>query len=158
MIISFVYTDMSFDPFPNHLAKLLKLYPDKPWNWGALSRNPNITWKIIQANLDKLWNWKYLSCNSNITWKIVRANLGKPWEWYCLSCNPNITWEIIQANTDKPWDWARLSENNFNKDKIVKQKIEQRLRKYYETILLIYFNNILPPEMILYIIDSLGKC
>ena len=31
--------------------------PDKEWNWGFISGNPNITWKIIQSNLDKEWDW-----------------------------------------------------------------------------------------------------
>ena len=34
-------------PF-NHLYILLQLYPDKPWDWSAISDNPNITWEIIQ--------------------------------------------------------------------------------------------------------------
>ena len=32
---------------------------DKPWDWGYLSKNPNITWEIIQANPDKEWNWNF---------------------------------------------------------------------------------------------------
>jgi hypothetical protein len=35
--------------------------PDKPWNWGCLSRNPNITWEIVKDNPDKPWDWYYLS-------------------------------------------------------------------------------------------------
>ena len=40
----------------NHLSALLKLYPNKLWNWKRLSINPNVTWKIIQENIDKEWN------------------------------------------------------------------------------------------------------
>ena len=47
--------------YTNHLEKLLKLYPDKPWNYKWLSNNPNITWDIVQNNPDKPWDYRILS-------------------------------------------------------------------------------------------------
>ena len=73
---------------------------DKPWDYGMLSKNPNITWEIVRDNPDK--SWYGLSENRNITWEIVRNNLGKAWNWGYLSRNPNITWEIVRDNQDKP--------------------------------------------------------
>jgi hypothetical protein len=99
--------------FANHLLTLLKLFPDKPWNWYWVSRNPNITWEIISANPDKPWNWNEVSRNPNITCDMICANPDKPWNWSGISSNPNITWEIISANPDKPWNWDRISCNNF---------------------------------------------
>ena len=55
----------------NHLAILLDLFPNKPWDWTVLSHNPNITWEIVQNNPDKPWNWSGLSFNPNITWDII---------------------------------------------------------------------------------------
>ena len=87
---------------------------DKPWNWGTLSENPNITWDMVLQNPDETLNWCGLSYNSNITWDIVRQNLDKPWNWSGLSLNSNITRDIVQQNPDKPWDWFELSRNpNF---------------------------------------------
>jgi len=40
----------------NSLIKLIKAYPDKPWNWNDLSNNPNITFDIVNAYPDKPWN------------------------------------------------------------------------------------------------------
>jgi hypothetical protein len=37
--------------------------PDKPWDWYALSINPNITMEIVEANPDKPWDWIGLSQN-----------------------------------------------------------------------------------------------
>jgi hypothetical protein len=34
----------------NVLVKLLKKYPDKPWEWESISKNPNITMKFIEKN------------------------------------------------------------------------------------------------------------
>jgi hypothetical protein len=47
----------------NDLTKLLKLFPDKDWDYNILSRNPNITWEIVHANPDKQWNYAALSHN-----------------------------------------------------------------------------------------------
>ena len=67
-------------------------------------------------NLDKPWHWGGVSCNPNITWDIIINNLDTdiyPWNWSKISRNPNITWEIIQSNPDKPWDWSEISFNKF---------------------------------------------
>ena len=50
----------------NELIKLLNTFPDKEWDWYALSRNPNITWNIVEANPNKPWDWDGLSQNLNI--------------------------------------------------------------------------------------------
>jgi len=43
--------------------KIVRENPDKPWNWGGLSWNPNITWRTVKENIDKPWNWNFLSEN-----------------------------------------------------------------------------------------------
>jgi hypothetical protein len=53
-------------------------YPDKPWNWDALSSNPNITFDNVLAYPDKPWNWDALSSNPNITFDNVLAYPDKP--------------------------------------------------------------------------------
>ena len=32
-------------------------YPDKDWDWGAISRGKNVTLKMIEKYPDKPWNW-----------------------------------------------------------------------------------------------------
>ena len=49
--------------YTNHIEKLLKLFPDKKWDYRTLSRNPNITWRIIQDNPDKSWNFTAIARN-----------------------------------------------------------------------------------------------
>ena len=36
--------------------KIIKKYPDKPWDWTAISRNQNITMEMIKKYPDKEWN------------------------------------------------------------------------------------------------------
>ena len=91
--------------------EIIQANPDKPWNWWAISMNPNITLDIIQANPDNPWDWSCISMNPTITWEIIQGNPDKPWVWWSISKNPSITWDIIQANPDKPWDWWGISAN-----------------------------------------------
>ena len=76
--------------YSKYYFDFVKNNPDKPWNWYALSGNPNITWDIVRDNPDKPWNWYALSGNPNITWDIVRDNPDKPWKWYGLSKNKMV--------------------------------------------------------------------
>ena len=34
----------------NSLYELIKRFPNKPWDWDALSENPNITWEFVYKN------------------------------------------------------------------------------------------------------------
>lgn len=79
-----------------HLERLLKLFPDKPWNWYLLSQNQTIRLKFIQQNLDLKWKFDELSTNPNISWEFVEKNLDRGWNFEGLSLNPNITWNIVQ--------------------------------------------------------------
>ena len=74
---------------------------------------------MIENHLDKPWNWGYLSCNPNITMYIIEKYPDKPWNWGWISNNPNITMDIIEKYSDKPWDWKWMSENKFLYNKIV---------------------------------------
>ena len=94
--------------------RFIKENPDKPWFFGWLSLNPNITWDIVKDNPDKLWNFKLLSINPNITWNIVKANPDVPWDFYYLSQHPNITWDIVKDNPDIPWDFKKMSANKMS--------------------------------------------
>src|SRR5260221_14457508 len=51
----------------NQLWSLIKLYPDKDWDWNDISANNNTTLDIIKNNPDIPWNWSRISTNHNIT-------------------------------------------------------------------------------------------
>ena len=124
----------------NELIKLLQRFPNKPWNWHYLSRNPNLTIEDIKLCPHPHGNWKpyYLSANPNITmrdvlvhpadqwdWYELSQNPGitmkdvdkypkMPWNWHALSMNPSITMKDVLAHQNKPWNWGFLSENRFS--------------------------------------------
>ena len=99
----------------NHLVRLIKHFPDKPWDWEALSYNRNTTFDMVLAHPELQWNWRGLSRNQNITFDMVLAHPELPWEWYGLSHNRNITFDIVLTHLDKPWSWGGLSCNKFNR-------------------------------------------
>ncbi len=65
----------------NHVTILLELYPDKPWDYGWLSDNPNITWEIVQNHPDKEWSYWRLSRNKferdAVVWRRKQTTHGK---------------------------------------------------------------------------------
>ena len=52
--------------YSKYYFDFVKNNPDKPWNWYALSGNPNITWDIVRDNPDKPWEWDALSRNEMV--------------------------------------------------------------------------------------------
>jgi len=42
--------------------EIIEKYPNKPWNWHGISRNPNITLKFIEKNVNKI---NFFSLSSN---------------------------------------------------------------------------------------------
>lgn len=84
----------------NTLIKLLKHFPDKPWDWSDLSSNPNINISFVKENLDKPWNWFKLSSNTGITLEdiVSSSNSTLPWNWVGIS---NITIEFIKKHLNR---------------------------------------------------------
>ena len=89
-----------------NLEQAIKTFPDKSWNWGYLSMNPNAI-HILEKNLDKV-DWSYLSKNPNAI-HILEKNLEKV-NWRELSSNPNAI-HILEKNMEKV-DWYYLYTNN----------------------------------------------
>ena len=52
----------------NHLLTLIKMFPNKDWDYRYLGKNPNITWEIVVGNSQIKWCYYYLTRNPNITW------------------------------------------------------------------------------------------
>ena len=40
----------------NTLQYLIEKYPNKPWNWRGLSKNPSITPEFVEKHMDLPWN------------------------------------------------------------------------------------------------------
>jgi len=49
------------------LIDVVELFPNKPWDYIWLSKNPNITFQDVLENPELPWNYDTLSKNPNIT-------------------------------------------------------------------------------------------
>jgi hypothetical protein len=106
--------------FANHLLTLLKLFPNKDWDYWELSSNTCIRWSYIRDNHKKGWNWDAVAKNPGIQWHDImddpvlslvvvlqqkRMQFSK-----CISRNPNITWDNVITSNFK-WNYKQLIKN-----------------------------------------------
>lgn len=95
----------------NVLTELLKMFPDKEWDWDYLSMNPNISLEDIDNNPNCNWKYRFISNNPNITLQYVLDNINKNWDWQSLSSNPGITLQDINNNLGLRWNWMDILKN-----------------------------------------------
>ena len=89
---------------------------------------------IIINNPNKPWNWSAITANPNITMDIIINNPNKPWDWSAISRNPNITLEFIEKNKEKI-ELCNLSGNKFLwNDTVYKREIAKDIRRRVEYI------------------------
>lgn len=53
------------------LNELVQRYPNKHWDWAALSMNIGITEETVLKTIRKPWRWEYLAANIGITIEFV---------------------------------------------------------------------------------------
>ena len=106
---------MDFKIYKN-LSEIIDNYPDKPWNWKAMSKNYDVTMELIDKYHDKPWDWNEFAYNDNITFEIIKKYPDKNWNWKGLSVDDNLTIDFIDKYPDKDWDWREISRNSFQTD------------------------------------------
>ena len=94
---------------PLRLIDLLLRYPRKRWDWGSLSKNPNITFTDIHQNISLPWKWDNVSLNINVLEENVINNPRYPWNYNTLSQNRNMTINIIKRYPTERWNWGYLT-------------------------------------------------
>lgn len=77
--------------YTNHLEKIFELFPDKPWNFAALSGNRSLPSHIPFKYPHKPWDWKKLQC---ILTKEQLEDLHIPLCSYVIY-NPNVSVDFI---------------------------------------------------------------
>lgn len=92
------------------LDKLVRLFPDKNWNWEELFQH--LKWETILLFPEKGWYVDSISYNPNIDFDIILNNLQFEWNWDILSSHHMLTWEIVSSNMHLPWNWLQVSANS----------------------------------------------
>src|SRR5271170_8162430 len=83
------------DRFSNHLLTLLKLYPDKNWDWCDVMFNKHTTVEWVKDNIHR--DVSNYSHNNTFNPKIFEEiSIADPiWNWHAISKSINITWDFI---------------------------------------------------------------
>lgn len=120
--------DLSYNKNLDISEYVFKHFPDKPWDWSALSQHPNIDFdQHVLPNLDKPWDWVALSNNPSVDLdRHILPNSDKAWDWRAICFysvvkpkypptfiyNPKINFERhVLAYPDLPWYWRSISQN-----------------------------------------------
>ena len=144
----------------NELEYLVMKYPNKPWSFENLAKNPNISIEFIEKNLwfrAKLRNCFYqLSQNVNITIDFINKYYDyccgfenefyyQNWDWTWVSKNLNMTKSILHKYIDVyPWNFDAMLDNpNIDADFVLthidkfpklmsktRSEIEEKLEKH----------------------------
>ena len=105
------------------LWRLIQKYPDKPWNWGYISRNPNLTIKMIKKFPDKPWNWDWISRNifnykrQQIEKRLKEKCARKIWydAWLPYWYNPKFAGQ--GKGFDKDWQAFQETQESYQNAK-----------------------------------------
>jgi len=110
----------------------------------GISKHPSLTWDNISSMPLRTWCWAYISQHPAVTPEIVKANPRLVWNDLCFAKNPNFGLSDLPRTphhwSDNPnvcaddiegheWDWERLSGNPFNKEPIVRKRLEALAKK-----------------------------
>jgi hypothetical protein len=98
---------------PNITMEDIDSYPDLPWDWQEISKNPNLTMEDIDSYPDLPWDWQEISRNPNLTMEFIDSHPTVTWDWSLVSMNLNITMEDIDSHPDKDLNWSEISNNKF---------------------------------------------
>lgn len=112
----------------NDLIKLVKLFPNKPWDWVEVFNNPGIKLnddavdELAKIALTELKNSSF-SCGrrqnflkfiiNKVKISTVAEFFDDYYEWKYLSLHPDLTWPFIVENFNKGWDWSVISARKF---------------------------------------------
>jgi hypothetical protein len=91
--------------------RLLRIFPDEDWDWGALSRHALLDMSLVLKFPYKDWDWRALSCHLNLDMLIVHVHPSRPWLHSYLSSHPRLAMMLVRDMPDKPWDWQTLSSH-----------------------------------------------
>ena len=70
-------------------------HPEYLWEWDKTITNPNFNITVINQYPEKQWNWSAISCCGNITMQDVINHPEYPWNFYRLSDNSQFSMEVV---------------------------------------------------------------
>lgn len=99
-------------------------YPDLPWNWHYVSRNPNLTYDdliklkngfktsngvLAFGYISTLLYWEWISLKMPLTIQQLKSSRDLPWDYDYLSGNMSFTLSMMLSNSEIPWNFYKIS-------------------------------------------------
>jgi hypothetical protein len=91
------------------LGRFIKSHPEFKWDFGVLSRHPDLTLRVLEMFPDSDWDWSKIPFNRNFKWEWVQRLPNKPWPWEHLQFHEDFVWRWVYEMPESPWNWAALS-------------------------------------------------
>lgn len=136
------HQNINFNDLSSHInfkIDWVSRYPDKEWDWSAISRQPFLNLEWVFQFPDKDWGFKYINTvlytrntysNKDITLKLIENFNHKPLDWPSIS---KRSWfidnELFEKYSDK-WDYYNLSSNNNVRSTILDWILKNPLKEW----------------------------
>jgi hypothetical protein len=96
--------------------EMILSHPELPWNWDEVSRHPHLLFShldsLSKAFPDKKWNFFNLSKHHNFSLTDIFHYPQLPWDDEGLSKNPNINIYIVESHPERKWNYDSLTYNS----------------------------------------------
>lgn len=94
--------------------KVLRLFPDKDWDWYHLSESDDVSIHFIKDHPDFKWNWKIIS--KRVKFEFVEQYKNLPWDWKSL-IRRNFVFSHDCKKEKSHWFWPeRIYSDSCSKD------------------------------------------
>jgi hypothetical protein len=110
-----ISAEFNVNHLTNHLWTLIYMYPDGPWSFIEILKNPNTPLNLIKIHQSDGCYINQFDCHTLDDYYF--KNMYENNVYDSLSKNPNITWSFVCANKHKCWNWTKLlCHPNFSLD------------------------------------------
>ena len=108
------------------LEKIIERFPNKPWDFDLLVRNPNISITFIENHPEFPWNLSlFQKQNPNLKESFIKKHPEANWDFNDFSFFPFITTLFIESTIDKPWNFYELSIHPSVDFKLIKDNLDK---------------------------------
>lgn len=96
--------------------EMILSHPELPWNWDEVCRHPHLLFShlkpLAEAFPDKEWNFFNLSKHHNFSFTDIFQHTDLPWDDEGLSKNPNVNIYIVESHPERNWNYDSLTYNS----------------------------------------------
>jgi dUTP pyrophosphatase len=89
---------------PDLTLDVLLEYKNSPWSFHTLHEHPNFTFSWVEHFPEKFWDWNALSSKVDI--ETLKRNPNMYWNWRLIT--DKTDYRVMMENPDMPWDFSMM--------------------------------------------------